>query len=130
MPMTDGGRERARANTKRLMRLVEPPLTPAALARRSDIDVKTVRAFLEGDRWPHIDTLAKLDRGLGQAEGTIEAWAAGEEFVAPPPRVDSRSDAQPAPGRLLEEATLLELARTLVARLEGISPAGDPGFDL
>lgn len=94
------------------MRMSRPPLNPTSLARKAGVDVKTIRALLSGERWPHSDTLAKIDRGLGLTEGTLEAWGAGK----------------PAPedaARTLDNATDVELAVALVARLKS-REAGSP----
>lgn len=108
--------ELARRNVSRAMKMADPPLSTAALARRADVDVKTVRGFLGGQRWPHSDTLAKLDRALDQPEGTIEAWASrDEEFLL------EHAPAEPDPVITLDDASELELVRALLARIEARS---------
>lgn len=94
------------------MQMHTPPLTPTELARRAKTDVKTVTAFLKGDRWPRSDNLAKLDRELGFEIGSLEAWGKGTEPIS--------SDV-----RTLDNASDVELASTLLARLEAHA-AGTP----
>lgn len=110
-------RERVRRNVRRTMRLHEPPLNPAELARRSGADVKTIRAFLSGERWPHGDTLDKIVAGLGLEPDAIDEWVrGGGEVVSIVPTV-----AQRAP--TIDEASIVELARALLARIEALDVA-------
>lgn len=107
------------------MRMNEPPISPAELARRAGADSKTVRAFLRGERWPHDATLAKFDRALGNPPGTISAWAAGDDTIGA---------LVPAPAQrrtvvTIDQATELELARALLARLEARRSAS-PGNEI
>ena len=49
----------------------ERKLSPAELARRADVDVKTVRNLENGSRWPQDVTRAKLEKALGVTPGLI-----------------------------------------------------------
>jgi len=112
---TTDDRARARRNVQRAMRMAEPPVNAAELARRAEIkDPQTVREFLSGARWPHFDTRAQIERALGLGEGTIDAWAEGRDAPEPAPKQPSGDDA----GLLVSEASAVVLARALLARLE------------
>lgn len=47
-------------------------LSPAALAREASVDVKTLRAFEAGERWPQDTTRSKIESALGLQLGTAD----------------------------------------------------------
>lgn len=57
----------------------ERKLSPAELARRADVDVKTVRNLENGTRWPQDVTRAKLEKALGVRPGLIRDLLDGRE---------------------------------------------------
>lgn len=90
------------------------PLSPAEIARRAGVNAKTIGSFLRGDRWPHDNTLASIDKAIGLKPGTIHAWAVSDDafFKEDPPEPIRR--VVPT----IDEASEVELARALLARLE------------
>lgn len=47
-------------------------LSPTALAKAASVDVKTLRAFEAGERWPQDTTRAKIESALDLAVGTAD----------------------------------------------------------
>lgn len=54
-------------------------LSPTELARRAEVDVKTVRSLENGTRWPQDVTRVKLERVLGLGPGVIGEFLASEQ---------------------------------------------------
>ncbi|MEP7763868.1 helix-turn-helix transcriptional regulator [Sanguibacter sp. 25GB23B1] len=52
-------------------------VSPTDLARQAKLDAGTVNDFLNGVRWPRPASLAKIERFLDWAPGTIENTARG-----------------------------------------------------
>lgn len=103
---TEIGRERARRNVRVLM--VEKFRSQAKLAKAAEVDAGTLSDFLGGKRWPHADTLDRLERALDLTPDTIQGWADGREPESPQDVPD---------GRTLADASELDLVLELLARL-------------
>lgn len=69
----------------------------ADLKDAAQVDPGTIADFLEGNRWPQIKTLGKIERAVGWSAGTIAGMLAG----APGPTVGGHTQDREA-----EEATL------------------------
>jgi hypothetical protein len=104
----EDGRRIAAKNARRVQ--LDKSLTPTAIARAGGVsDVKTVRTFLNGETWPHLENLGKIEDGLGLRRGTITAWAdRDEEFFAEEQRAE-RPD--------LSSFSDIEIAEALLYRL-------------
>lgn len=55
------------------------------LADRADVDIKTVRSVLTGDRWPTRPTRTKLEDALGWERGSIRQLAEGGQATETEP---------------------------------------------
>lgn len=103
---TELGRERARRNVRVLM--VEKFRTQAKLAKAAEVDAGTLSDFLSGKRWPHPDTLDRLERALDLAPDTVQGWADGR---------DPETSQDVPDGTSLADASELDLVLELLARV-------------
>lgn len=62
-------------------RMAERLLGRTALARRAQIDPKTLRALLTGSRWPRVAVRARIESALGWPAGEIHRRALGARPV-------------------------------------------------
>jgi hypothetical protein len=63
-------------------RMAERMLGRSALARRAEVDPKTLRALLTGERWPRVTVRARIEAALGWPSGEIHRRARGERPLA------------------------------------------------
>lgn len=105
---TELGRERARRNVRVLM--VEKFRTQAKMAKASGVDAGTLSDFLSGKRWPHPETLDRLEHALDLTADTIQGWADGREPESSQDVPDHAS---------LAGASELDLVLELLARIRG-----------
>lgn len=78
--MENDGRVAARKLAKRMMATAR--MNDADLARDAKVDPKTVRAFLNGERWPQRSQRAKMATVLGlEADGLDEDVAPVSPFL-------------------------------------------------
>ena len=81
-------------------------LGPTDLARKSGVDVKTVRSLLNGDRWPQQAKRSKIERTLGLPANALEDIAEGR-----PPSDDARPAGVDLAALLAEDPTLSAASR-------------------
>lgn len=72
---TEAGRKAARMAVQR--EIAREGSDGVALGRRAGVHAQTVQTFLNGQRWPALKTLGKLDAALGWPVGTLSAIAEG-----------------------------------------------------
>lgn len=72
---TESGRKAARMAVQR--EIAREGSDGVALGRRAGVHAQTVQTFLNGQRWPALKTLGKLDTALGWPVGTLSAIAEG-----------------------------------------------------
>lgn len=91
--MDQAAREAAgRAVLRQMSRM---QLNRADVLRNSGVDNKTLQALLDGTRWPHVSTRAKVEAAIGWQPGDIERAARGELAGDAPARpAGSLSDAE------------------------------------
>lgn len=70
-------RDRARAVV--LAQLAQRGWDKARLASEAGIDYSTAGDFLNGNRWPRVPTLTKIDQALGWEPGTTGRIATGDD---------------------------------------------------
>lgn len=67
--------ERMRAGRAVEVRMAERLLTRSIVARRAQVDPKTLAALITGERWPRVGTRARIERALGWPAGEIDRRA-------------------------------------------------------
>ncbi|WP_040161334.1 helix-turn-helix domain-containing protein [Nigerium massiliense] len=107
MPTNEVDKQRARALVRTEM--ARQGLTFAALASAAEIDPGTLGKFLDGTRWPHIPTRAKIESALGLDPGTLSSGAAGGGAAVP-----TEAGSAPSPDRSEPElSSTIEQLRSL-----------------
>lgn len=91
--------QRQRAGRAVALRISDMGTTVTAVARAAGVAPNTVRAFMNGERWPHRDTRCRLNEALGWPEGEIQRRGIDGDGC-------------------LDEFTLLDLAREVCRRIE------------
>lgn len=81
-----------------------------ALADQANLDADTVRDFLNGERWPRVGTLSKIEQTLGMEAGEISAL--GREDG---PYIAAHA-AAPSSAKTLDAANDVELLMELLSR--------------
>lgn len=112
-------------------RRAELGLSRAELARRADVDPKTLQTLERDRRWPQDVNRAKIEQALGWAPGSLEAIRDGGE----PTELDGDEPSQstgipfkdlprPAAGseNVITDAALVESLRTIQRHAQGLSP--------
>lgn len=86
------GQELARKTV--LTRMSQLRLNPADIARRAEVDAKTVGAFLEGKRWSQLATRAAISEAVEWPANYVDLLAAGtlDPTTALVTNEDSQSD--------------------------------------
>jgi hypothetical protein len=100
MPTKDEARRRVRVAAARQMGLLGFNIQDLMAAAK--LDRKTVTSFLNGQRWPHLPTLKKLEEGLEWPAGSIATMLEG----APAPVVGGDLEDRgyvAAPGDLVDQ---------------------------
>lgn len=74
---------RGRAAAAALTAMRAKGLVPKQIADATGLDVDTVTAFLNGQRWPNIDTRQRLEASLGLAAGALQRAYDGSDTDEP-----------------------------------------------
>lgn len=83
---TEAGRKAARMAVQR--EIARAGSDGVTLGRQAGVHAQTVQSFLNGQRWPALKTLGRIDTALGWPVGTLSAIAEGgypEGVVDPAP---------------------------------------------
>jgi lambda repressor-like predicted transcriptional regulator len=119
---TPAGRQRVRTAAK--VELARLGWSLQELINRSGLDRKTVKAFLDGDRWPQAEKRSKIEAAFGWKPGTISRLLDGLEV----PGVGAGTqdaDYVAAPGDLVEQdvsnAAVLAEVRAMREDLNAVS---------
>lgn len=131
--------QRSRADVGALVRhrMKERGLTQVALRKKSGVDPKTLKALLNGDRWPQEETRSRIEISLGWEFGSIQDLLDGREATVIRPAGMTPVVERESPDLISEDgvrelpsAVLLDgmeiFARELRRRA---SPRADPGKD-
>lgn len=113
--------ERSKAEVAALVkaRMKELGMTQGRLQAAAKVDPKTLRALLDGERWPQEENRLKFEKALGWQVGSIQEIRAGND---PTP-------IEPEPESPLLRATDDELLAEVRRRLERVSVGGDAAGD-
>lgn len=95
-----------------VIRRGELEISRAELARRADVDPKTLQALEQGTRWPQAVNRAKIERALGWKTGSLETIRdGGEPTIIPGTPVHYDTAVQAALGaRFAEQAERMSKA--------------------
>jgi hypothetical protein len=64
-----------------MARMTERRMIPAVLQRRANVDAKTLRSLMNGDRWPTSAVRGRIESALSWPTGEIERRAQNEIAV-------------------------------------------------
>ncbi len=112
MPTNEVARQRARTLVQTEM--ARQGLTFAALADKAEIDPGTLGKFLDGTRWPHIPTRAKIESALGLEPGSLSAPGVSVTSASTPEEASR--------GRAADVIPTVGDVSALVERLRELSP--------
>lgn len=112
-------------------------MSEAQLRDVADVDRKTLRALLDGTRWPQEETRMRVEAALGWVAGSIQDLRDGREAVGLPDKEGKQT--QEPPLRLVSDDELLaEIRRRMKGERHELedapqsdaSPEGDEGQEV